>query len=171
MIVGSRPEPGSLPMSLDAGGALPTLAAAPLKRGAVIAFDFGERRIGVAVGDRELGIAHPLETLHYRQSEDVLVPIESLVREWQPVLFVVGLPVSSDAAEHKLAPTVRRFADLLTQRFGVAAHLVDERYTSAEASGMLRDAGIRGRRQKAYLDQVAAQTILEDFFSHDNSTA
>lgn len=138
-------------------------------RGSVMAFDFGQRRIGIAVGDRELGIAHPLETLHYRHSQDPLVPIETLVGEWQPVLFVVGLPVNADGSEHALAPTVRRFSAALTRRFGVATRLVDERYTSSEASGMLRDAGIRGRRQKAFLDQVAAQTILEDFFSHDNT--
>jgi len=171
VIVSFSAERSRLPMSPDTGGTSPVLTGKPLRRGAVMAFDFGERRIGIAVGDRELGIAHPIETLHYRHAEDVLAPIDSLVREWQPVLFVVGLPVSSDATEHKLAPVVRRFADSLTRRFGVAARLVDERYTSAEASGMLRDAGIRGRRQKAYLDQVAAQTILEDFFSHDDSIA
>ncbi len=141
------------------------------KRGAVMAFDFGERRIGVAVGDRELGIAHPLETIAYRRDEDPLALIEALVREWRPVLFVVGLPVGTDGSEHELAPLVRRFCDALTRRFGVATRLVDESYTSAEASGILSDAGVRGRRQKKYLDQVAAQTILEDFFTHDNAIA
>jgi len=143
-------------------------AGAPQK-GAVMAFDFGERRIGIAVGDRELGIAHPLETLHYRRGQDPLALIEALVVEWQPVLFVVGMPVNADGTKHALAPVVRRFSSALTSRFGVATRLVDERYTSAEASGMLRNAGVRGRRQKAYLDQVAAQTILEDFFSNDNT--
>jgi putative Holliday junction resolvase len=57
----------------------------------------------------------------------------------------------------------------LTRRFGVASGLIDERYTSAEASSLLRDAGVRGRKQKAYLDQVAAQTILDDFFSYGGS--
>ena len=140
-------------------------------RGAVMAFNFGKRRIGVAVGDRELGIAHPLETLHYHDSQDPLNPIENLVGEWQPVLFVVGMPMNTDGTEHTLAPSVLRFSAALTSRFGVATRLVDERFTSAEASGMLRDAGIRGRRQKAYLDQVAAQTILEDFFSNDEAVS
>ena len=159
-------------MSPDAAGVAPGVAAVnAVQRGAVMAFDFGERRIGIAVGDRELGIAHPLETLHYRHAQDPMVAIGPLVAEWQPVLFVVGFPVNADGTEHALAPTVRRFCAALTRRFGVATRLVDERYTSAEASGMLRDAGVRGRRQKAYLDQVAAQTILEDFFSNDNFTA
>jgi len=81
------------------------------------------------------------------------------------------MPMNTDGTEHTLAPSVLRFSAALTSRFGVATRLVDERFTSAEASGMLRDAGIRGRRQKAYLDQVAAQTILEDFFSNDEAVS
>jgi putative Holliday junction resolvase len=140
-------------------------------RGAVLAFDFGERRIGVAVGDREIGIAHPLETIRYRQGQDPIVSIKALVSEWHPVLFVVGLPVSADGSEHDLAPAVRRFSESLTRHFGIAIRLIDERYTSAAASGILNEAGIRGRRQKDYLDQVAAQMILEDFFANDNAIA
>ena len=168
MIATTR-TPYCLPMPPEAGSAATSAASSIVRRGAVMAFDFGERRIGVAVGDRELGIAHPLETVHYRHAQDPLVPIETLVGEWQPVLFVVGLPTNSDGTEHTLAPAVRRFSALLTSRFGVATRFIDEGYTSAEASGMLRDAGIRGRRQKAYVDQVAAQTILEDFFSNDDA--
>ncbi len=156
-------------MATETGNAAARETVNPVRRGAVMALDFGERRIGVAVGDRELGIAHPLATLHYRRGQDPLALIEALVREWQPVLFVVGMPVNADGTEHPLAPIVLRFSSALTRRFGVAATLVDERYTSAEASGMLRSAGVRGRQQKAYLDQVAAQTILEDFFSNDNT--
>lgn len=141
------------------------------QRGAVLAFDFGKRRIGVAVGDRELGIAHPLDTIHYRHDQDPLPLIAALVSEWHPVVFVVGLPVSADGSEHDLAPAVRRFSDSLTRRFGIDIRLIDERYTSAAASGILSEAGIRGRRQKEYLDQVAAQMILEDFFAHDNAIA
>ena len=146
-------------MSLSMVAGERTLQGSVQKGGAVMAFDFGERRIGVAVGDREVGIAHPLET------------IEVLVREWRPNLFVVGLPVSVDGSEHELAPLVRSFCAALSDRFGVATRLVDERYTSAEASEILNEAGVRGRRQKEYLDQVAAQTILEDFFAHDNAIA
>lgn len=139
------------------------------QRGAVMAFDFGERRIGVAVGDLELGIAHPLETIVIRQGGDGFASIEPLVAEWRPVLFIVGLPVNADGSEHRLTEVVHRFCDTLTRRFGVASRLIDERYTSAEASSILRDAGVRGRKQKAYLDQVAAQTILDDFFSYGGS--
>jgi putative Holliday junction resolvase len=158
-----------LQSSSDTTGREPGSQTRNRHRGAVLAFDFGERRIGVAVGDRELGIAHPLETIHYRQDQGPIASINALVSEWRPVLFVVGLPVSADGGEHDFAPAVRRFSDSLTQHFGIAITFIDERYTSAAASEILNEAGIRGRRQKEYLDQVAAQMILEDFFAHDNA--
>ena len=150
----------------SASGSTLTTSERASQRGAVMAFDFGERRIGVAIGDLELGIAHPLETIQIRQGSDRFASIEPLVAEWRPVLFIVGLPVNTDGTEHRLTDAVHQFCGALTRSFGIASRLVDERYTSAEASSMLRDAGVRGRKQKAYLDQVAAQTILEDFFSH-----
>ena len=131
-----------------------------------MAFDYGERRIGVAIGELELGIAHPLDTIECRRPGDRFTGIRALVAEWNPVLFVVGLPVNTDGSEHALSPAVRQFCVALKRKFGIASQLVDERYTSAEASSILRESGIRGRKQKAFLDQVAAQTILEDFFSH-----
>lgn len=142
-----------------------SLTQAAVKTGAVMAFDFGERRIGVALGDLALGISHPLTTIECRRGVDYLPSIELLVNEWRPVLLVVGLPVNTDGLPHKLAPLVRRFSESLNRKFELPCHLVDERYTSSEASSILRDAGVRGRRQKMYVDQVAAQTILEDFFS------
>jgi len=153
-------------MPSSASGSTLTATDSAPQRGAVMAFDFGERRIGVAVGDFELGIAHPLETIDCRQRGDSIASIETLVAEWHPVLFVVGLPVNTDGSEHRLTASVRHFCDALTRRFGIASRTIDERYTSAEASSMLHNAGVRGRKQKAFLDQLAAQTILEDFFSH-----
>jgi putative Holliday junction resolvase len=152
-------------MPPSANESISTATQSAQQRGAVMAFDFGERRIGVAVGELELRIAHPLETIDCRNDGDRLSSIEVLVAEWHPVLFVVGLPVNTDGSEHALAPSVLRFCDKLKRRFGISSRLLDERYTSAEASSILREAGVRGRKQKAYLDQVAAQTILDDFFS------
>ncbi len=148
-----------------------SVAQGAVRRGAVMAFDFGKRRVGVAVGDYEVGIAHPLETIAYRSNAECFALVEELVAEWHPVLFVVGLPINSDGSEHSLSRTVRRFCSALTRKFGVPGRLIDERFTSAEAASILRGAGVHGRKQKAYLDQVAAQTILEDFFSHGDFPA
>jgi putative Holliday junction resolvase len=131
---------------------------------AVLAFDFGEKRIGVAVGDMELGIAHPLQTISGESNEARFSAIAAVIAEWQPAQLVVGLPMYLDGTEHEMTRLSRRFARRLEGRFGLPAVMVDERLTSAEASLSLNEIGIRGRSQKAVLDQVAAQHILQSFF-------
>jgi putative Holliday junction resolvase len=131
----------------------------------VLAFDFGARRLGVAVGELTLRIAHPLETIHADSEEARLEQVGRLIKEWSPVLLVVGLPSHMDGTEHELSARCRRFAARSSARFGIQARLVDERLTSHAAGLSLAEAGVRGRRQKDMLDQVAAQHILEAFFS------
>jgi putative Holliday junction resolvase len=131
---------------------------------AVLAFDFGEKRIGVAVGDMELGIAHPLQTISGESNELRFAAIGDIIAEWKPARLVVGLPIYLDGTEHELTRLSRRFARRLEGRFGLPAVMVDERLTSAEASQSLNEIGIRGRGQKPMLDQVAAQRILQSYF-------
>lgn len=134
------------------------------QRGAVLAFDYGERRMGVAVGELELKLAHPVETVTSASNVERDKAVDRLVAEWAPVLFVVGLPRHMDGSEHPLGRQCRRFARGLESRFGRPVALVDERLTSHAASLALHDAGVRGRRQKDMLDQVAAQQILQAYF-------
>lgn len=129
----------------------------------VLGFDFGLKRIGVAVGDLALGLAHPLMTIEGERNDLRFGAIEALIREWRPALLVVGLPAYLDGTEHEMSAHCRRFARRLEGRFGIKAELVDERLTSAAASADLDETGLRGRRQKAVLDQVAAQRILQSF--------
>ena len=136
--------------------------------GTVLAFDFGEKRIGVAIGNLELGLAHPLVTLSNENKEECLRSITRLIKEWEPVLLVVGLPVHADGAEHELTHRSRRFAHRL-QRLGIRTVLEDERYTSINASAALDEANVRGRRQKQVLDQIAAQLILQSYFDKRNA--
>ena len=140
--------------------------------GTVLAFDFGEKRIGVAIGETLLGIAHPLVTIAEEGNDARFRAIEALIAEWRPSLLVVGLPAHLDGAEHELSRLCRKFAQRLHGRFSLPVTLVDERLSSAEASQSLKQAGLAGRRQKPVLDQVAAQTILQSFFdSHAHVTA
>jgi putative Holliday junction resolvase len=129
----------------------------------VLAFDFGERRMGVAVAELELGLAHPLETVTPRSDAERMAAVARLVREWTPVLLVVGLPLTLEGAEQASSARSRRFAQRLAARFGLPVELVDERLTSHSASLALSESGVRGRRQKDMLDQVAAQHILQAF--------
>lgn len=134
--------------------------------GTVLAFDFGKKRIGVAVGDLSIGIAHPLQTVSGESNEARFEAIGALIAEWKPTQLVVGLPLYLDGTEHELTRLCRKFARRLEGRFGLPAVMVDERLTSAEASQSLNETGIRGRSQKAVLDQVAAQHILQSFFDN-----
>lgn len=132
--------------------------------GPVLAFDFGEKRIGVAVGDWEIGIAHPLETIAEEGNDARFAAIARLLEEWKPLQLVVGLPAWLDGEEHELSRLCRRFARRLEGRFNLPVALVDERLSSMAASQSLNEIGLRGRSQKAVLDQVAAQHILQSYF-------
>jgi len=118
----------------------------------VLAFDFGLKRIGVAVGEPELRTAHPLSAVaDFSQ-------IEKLVEEWKPASLVVGLPTSVQGVAHKMTRQAEDFARRLEKRFKLPVARVDERYTSVEAESRLR-----GVKRKA-IDSVAAQLILEQYF-------
>ena len=152
------------------GGRQPSpspVSARPVPRtpaGTILAFDFGEKRIGVAVGETLLALAHPLTTIAAEQTDARFDAIARLIAEWRPCLLVVGLPVHMDDTEHALTARARRFARQLEGRFNLPVELVDERLSSREAESMLRAAGVAAKRQKPVRDQVAAQTILRDYF-------
>lgn len=138
------------------------LIRAPM--GTVLAFDFGEVRIGVAQGDAEIGLAHPIATVTGSSNEIKLAVIDRLVKEWRPRYFVVGLPTHVDGTEHELTRLSRKFGRRLHGRYGLPVYWVDERLSSVYAQALLNEAQLRGRRQKAVLDQVAAQAILQGLF-------
>lgn len=135
--------------------------------GTILAFDFGEKRIGVAVGDTLMRIAHPLQTISAESNDVRFAVIGSLIAEWQPAQLVVGLPMHLDGTEHELTLLCKKFARRLEGRFRLPVAMVDERLSSAEASQTLKQAGIGGRKQKPMLDQVAAQLILQQYLDHD----
>jgi len=138
------------------------------RTGTVLAFDFGTRRIGVAVGDFETRLAHPLAIVAASDTRARFGAIERLIAEWRPALLVVGLPSRADGSEHPVGQLARRFAQRLHGRFGLPTALVDEHLTSHDAEQSLRSAGARGARLKANLDAVAAQRILETYFGENS---
>ena len=129
-----------------------------------LCFDFGEQRIGIAVGEHLLASANPLTTIDNESNEVRFEIITKLVKEWQPKLLIVGLPLSLDGTETAITQLCKKFARRLNGRFNIPVMMIDERYSSVEASDMLNQTGVKGRAQKAMLDQVAAQTILQSYF-------
>ncbi len=141
------------------------------RRGGVLAFDFGVKRIGVAVGEWETRVAHPLVTVHGDANDARFARIAALIEEWRPTELVVGLPLHMDGREHDLTRRARRFANQLHGRFRLPVTLVDERLTSFAADLHLREAGVAGHLRKGRDDALAAQAILQDHFDHADLAA
>lgn len=129
-----------------------------------MAFDFGMKRIGVAVGNTVVHTTQPLITLQGEQNEQRFARIAEMIKEWQPIALVVGLPCNDDGTPHEMTRLSRKFANRLKGRFNLPTILVDERYTSTSASAQLNEMGVRGIKQKPLIDQVAAQHILQAYF-------
>jgi putative Holliday junction resolvase len=129
----------------------------------VLAFDYGERYVGVAVGTTGVGVAHPLVTIDDRAADARFAAIGELVGEWKPARLVVGLPLALDGTPHELTRRAQRFARQLEGRFGLPVTLVDERLSSAEAEERLRAIGRGARADKHLAHPVAAQVILQEF--------
>ena len=134
------------------------------ERGTVLAFDLGLKRTGVASGELGIGVAHPLSVIHAQSTDARLAAIEKLIQEWQPVLLVLGLPTHEDGSEHTMTRVARNFSKKLESRFNRPVFLIDERYTSTAAESELHAAGVHGKRNRATVDAVAAQLILQGFF-------
>ncbi|NIC06343.1 Holliday junction resolvase RuvX [Billgrantia bachuensis] len=134
----------------------------------VLAFDFGVRRIGVAVGNELLASARQLEPLPARDGIPDWSLVTRLVEEWQPDLFVVGLPLNMDGTESEMSTRARKFGKRLYGRYGKPCEMVDERGSTREAKAIAREKGLL-RPDRSYRDEgvdgIAAVLILESWFA------
>ncbi len=132
--------------------------------GTVIAFDFGEKRIGIAVGEWLLRQAHPLSVIDTESNDRRFAAIATLLAEWQPSALVVGQALSLTGKATAMTARCRRFGRQLEGRFRLPVIFIDERLSSADAAVRLRETGQNARRAKQHLDAVAAQLILQSYF-------
>ena len=137
---------------------------APVKPECVLAFDYGTRHIGVAVGQSVTGNAAPLTALAARDGVPRWEQIGALIEEWRPQRLVVGLPLNMDGTESELAVRARKFGNRLHGRFGLPVALWDERLSSFEARGHLLERGRRDFRGSG-VDSLSAVLILESWFA------
>jgi putative Holliday junction resolvase len=129
----------------------------------LLAFDFGARRIGVAVGTTRLRTARPLTTIDTERNDQRFTAIAALIEEWQPDRLVVGVPLHADGTEHGMTARARRFAHQLEGRYRLPVVQVDERHTTQLARSALQAEGRGGREHRALRDAVAAQIILQAY--------
>jgi len=142
--------------------------------GTVLGFDFGTKKIGIAVGQSVTQTVTPLITLPAVQQKPDWNNIEKLIKEWLPTVLVVGLPVHLDGEEQAITHAAKKFANQLNGRFRLPVEFVDERLSSYEAEERLKEINARKRnsgkkqtnkRQTALdIDKIAAQLIVESWF-------
>lgn len=123
----------------------------------VMAFDYGTRRVGVAVGNSVTGTGQALKTIAAPNSDSLFKEVENLLKEWQPQRLVVGKPLHPDGAEHEMTLKAVRFGNQLQGRFQLEVEWVDERYTSAVLEG--------AAQMQDNLDAHSAALLLEQYFS------
>jgi putative Holliday junction resolvase len=134
-------------------------------QGTLLGFDFGHRRIGVAVGQTLTGSANTLAVVPVANKPD-WEAITAIITEWKPVANVVGLPLDADGGETEISKDARRFGRQLEGRYGIPVFFQDERLTSFSAEQRFVDARKRGgmrRKEAALKDAMAAQIILENW--------
>lgn len=127
----------------------------------ILAFDFGTKKIGVAIGQSVSGSAQPLPELMAKEGQPDWHKVALLIEEWQPDAFVVGVPVEMDGREFELTLRARKFGQRLHGRFGKPWFEMDERLTSFEAREKGRQRNLKG----GLVDSIAASLILQSWFT------
>ncbi len=133
------------------------------KEGNIIGFDFGEKRVGVAIGNNISKTAQSLITIESSSNHQKFEVIQKIMEEWQPVSIVVGVPFNVDGSEHKITMLSKKFAKQLEQKYLLPIHLIDERYTSIEANIEIKGEKINLKKKKLLIDQIAAKIILQSY--------
>ncbi|WP_031565413.1 Holliday junction resolvase RuvX [Rheinheimera texasensis] len=132
----------------------------------ILAFDYGLKSIGVAVGQQLTGTASTLKALKAVDGTPDWNQIEALLKEWQPTLVVVGLPLNMDGSEQPFTARVHKFINRLHGRFGVKVVAQDERLTTVESRAELFSQGGVKKLSKDAVDCYSAKLILESWFEH-----
>jgi putative Holliday junction resolvase len=131
----------------------------------ILAFDFGLKRIGVATGQTITGTTQMLSPLSAREGQPDWDLVQKLLREWQPQLLLVGVPLAIDGSDLSVTPNARKFIKRLQGRFGLPVLGVDERVSTKEARQQLFDYGGYKKLQQHSVDSLAAELILQQWLN------
>ena len=138
--------------------------------GNILSFDFGERRVGVAIGNNITNNIHPLETIEASKKIDRYSKIELLLDTWKPIQLVVGYPLNDDGSKSKMSSLAKNFGGKLKNKFNIPVHFVDERFSSSEAEIRLKALEKNVKKRKHIIDQVAAMIILDSYFESEKKS-
>jgi putative holliday junction resolvase len=137
----------------------------PSKHKILLGFDFGTKRIGIAVGQTVTQTARPLDTISAKDGEPNWQSIEKLIKKWLPDALVVGIPLNMDGTEQRITSAARNFAKQLYERYSLPVYEMDERLTTKDARERLFNEGGFKALQDGQVDRIAAQLILQNWFA------
>lgn len=132
--------------------------------GNILSFDFGEKRIGIAIGNSITKTSHPLKTINTTKNSERYKLIELLLKTWEPVTLVIGYPLNEDGTLSKMSFLAKKFGIKLRNKYNIPIVMIDERFTSSEADLELKKFEKNFKKRKVVIDQVAAMIILDSFF-------
>lgn len=136
----------------------------------VLAFDFGSKNIGIAVGNSGLQSNTPLSVIKARDGIPKWDEIEAVIREWQASILVVGLPLNMDGSISEMSRRAKKFGNRLHARFKLPVQFVDERLSTREAKDLASELGHQGSYAKHPVDALAASIVLRSWWERDAST-
>ncbi len=130
-----------------------------------LGFDYGTKRIGIAVGNTVSVSATALDTVRVRNNQPDWDHISRLITEWQPDALIVGWPIQMDNSDNPVTPRARQFGNRLHGRYCLPVHHIDERLSTHVALSEIRKAGYNGQRSRGLVDSYAAREILQTFLN------
>ena len=131
--------------------------------GVVMAFDFGLRNIGIAIGQNITKSASTFYAIKAKEGEPDWMKLDSIVKEWEPSLFIVGDPINMDGTKSEFQKRILKFSNDLKKRYAINIYKMDERLTPKEAKERIKDES-NGLQASANKHSISAQIILEDWF-------
>ncbi len=134
----------------------------------LIGFDYGKKRIGVAVGQEWTHTASALETIISTAGKPNWLAMQRIVGQWQPHAFVLGLPLNDDGSDHPVTKSVRKFSRQLQDKHPMPVYHIDERLSSAEARNLMENKR-HLKRNKGEIDKLAAKLILQSWLDSPES--
>ena len=129
----------------------------------IMAFDYGLRNIGIAIGQNITKSASTFYAIKAKEGEPDWIKLDSIVKEWEPTLFIVGDPFNMDGTRSEFQKRISQFSTELKNRYKIRLHMMDERLTTKEAKERIKTES-SGLKESANKHSVSAQIILEDWF-------
>ena len=135
----------------------------------ILSIDYGERRIGFAIGNSNRKIATPLSVIHNVSLDSVIENINQVVKNYEIDSIIIGIPLNEDSTESMQATRVRDFCSKIKKKINLTIMGVDERFTSVNSEKLLLDLDMSRKKRKKYIDSIAATIILQSYFENNET--